>query len=153
MIDLIIITIFIIFGFCIYGCIKCCCCKNDRPVIVTHTTISSPEKPRDQPQSITIVPPPGAYILRHPTGTVTYPVYPTPYMMQQPHEQNMQQQQQFSDQKSSMSPPQANTLQFPELPPQMYYPVPPNGSGAMMNPPSYNQVVGDTKPVQAPYKG
>uniref|UniRef100_A0A8W7P649 Uncharacterized protein n=1 Tax=Anopheles coluzzii TaxID=1518534 RepID=A0A8W7P649_ANOCL len=120
---------------------------------MAHTTINNPEKPRDQPQSTTIVPPPGAFILRHPTGTVTYPVYPTPYMMQQPHEQNMQQQQQFSDPKSSMPPPQANTLQFPELPPQMYYPVPPNGSAAMMNPPSYNQVVGDTKPVQAPYKG
>ncbi|XP_041769818.1 protein shisa-5-like [Anopheles merus] len=160
-----------IVGFIVYWCIRCCCTRsNSGAVLATPITITS-EVHRVAPPGTTQTvppPPPGAIIKGHPTGTAAYPAMPTayptsspapypaqPYMQHYPY--------QTSAAPTSMPPPQPNTaasVQFPALPSQMQIPILPSasappagaaGSAAMMNPPSYDQVVNNSYPVQAPY--
>uniref|UniRef100_A0A182JYY0 Uncharacterized protein n=1 Tax=Anopheles christyi TaxID=43041 RepID=A0A182JYY0_9DIPT len=120
------------------------------PVIITS------EVHRVTPGNTQIMlPPPGAIIQGHATGTAAYPVMQSAYPAQQPAPYPPQSYMQNYPLQTSAAPAQMSPS-HPNVAP-MHHPAPPTasappGAGApMMNPPSYDQVVTDSYPVQAPY--
>uniref|UniRef100_A0A182RFL4 Uncharacterized protein n=1 Tax=Anopheles funestus TaxID=62324 RepID=A0A182RFL4_ANOFN len=152
--------------FLLYWMVKCCCTRrtSQGAVIATPIVITS-EVHRVTPGTIQAGPS-GAIIQGHSTGTATYPVVPNAYSTQHPAPFPAQPYMQHYPLQTSGAPslpPQEHTaapVQFPALPPQLQYPAPPAASApppgpavgaAMVNPPSYDQVVSEAYPAQAPY--
>uniref|UniRef100_A0A182WIP6 Uncharacterized protein n=1 Tax=Anopheles minimus TaxID=112268 RepID=A0A182WIP6_9DIPT len=123
---LFVVTVFLI----VYCTAKCCCSRSTRGSVIATPVLITSEVHRITPgtqagQSVTI-------IQGHSTGTAAYP---TAYAAQ-------------------------HTVQIPPLPPQLQYPTPPAAmppptgpavGAAMVNPPSYDQVVSVAYPAQPPY--
>uniref|UniRef100_A0A182NHN7 Uncharacterized protein n=1 Tax=Anopheles dirus TaxID=7168 RepID=A0A182NHN7_9DIPT len=155
-----VITAVILF-FILSWMIKCCCTRrtNQGMVIATPVVITS-ETHRIAAPGVAQAAPTGVIVQGHPTGSAAYPVMPTGYPQQHVPPQHFPAQpyvQAYPYQTSAAPlPPAASgpSVQFPALPAQMHHPMPPSSATApppMVNPPSYDQVVGEPYTVQAPY--
>uniref|UniRef100_A0A182QK46 Uncharacterized protein n=1 Tax=Anopheles farauti TaxID=69004 RepID=A0A182QK46_9DIPT len=148
--------------FFVLSCIiKICCTKTHRGVVISTTpVVITSETHRVAAPVATQGVPVGVIVQGHPTGSAAYPVaapvlgpqhVPSPQFPAQPYIQS------YPYQTSGVPPPLAQgppSVQFPALPPQMSLPMPPTSATAppsMANPPSYDQVVGESYSVQAPY--
>ncbi|XP_053665379.1 uncharacterized protein LOC128714529 [Anopheles marshallii] len=165
-----VLTAGIIF-FLLYWMVKCCCTRRTSQGAVIATPIVITSEVHHVTPGTTQAVPAGAIIQGHSTGTSAYPVTQTGFpalpvqqhsapFPAQPYMQHYPLQQSGAPAVPTPEHVGAGTVQFPALPPQFEYPAPPMASAppagptvgaAMVNPPSYDQVVSEAYPVQAPY--
>lgn len=159
-----VITAVILF-FIFSWMIKCCCTKTTNPgmVITTTPVVITSETHHIAAPGATQAVPAGVVVQGYPTGSAAYPTaypsqhVPPPQFPAQPYVQSYP----YQTTAAPLPPAQGVTpyqgspsVQFPALPAQMTLPMPPTSATApppMVNPPSYDQVVGDPYRAQAPY--
>ncbi|XP_035911980.1 vegetative cell wall protein gp1 [Anopheles stephensi] len=149
--------------FLICWMIRCCCTRRSKGAIISPPVVIISDVHREAPRNTTTQV--HTIVQGHPTGTSAYPAIPAAYPAQHPAPYPAQPYMQHYPLQTSAAPPtapphqQPTPVQFPSLPNTgMQYPAPPAASAMpgppdarMFNPPSYDQVVAESLPVQPPY--